>query len=56
MVGKISTALVAIFLLGSVSVASAQNARFDGVNYPHSNEQFCYMPSSPCDNNHRVTN
>jgi hypothetical protein len=55
-VGKISTALVAIFLLGSVGAASAQTTRFDGVSYPHSNEQFCYMPSSPCDNNHRVTN
>jgi hypothetical protein len=56
MVGKMSTALAAILLLGSVAVASAQTVRFDGVNYPHSNEQFCHMPSSPCDNNHRVTN
>ena len=24
--------------------------------YPHSEELYCYMPSSPCDNNHRVTN
>jgi hypothetical protein len=56
MVGKISVSLAAIFMLGSVAIASAQTARFDGVNYPHSNEQFCFMPSSPCDNNHRVTN
>jgi hypothetical protein len=41
MVGKISTALAAIFLLDSVAAASAQTTRFDGVNYPHSNEQFC---------------
>lgn len=56
MVGKISTALAAILLLGSVGIASAQPARFDGWTYPHSQEQYCYMPSSPCDNNHRVTN
>ena len=30
--------------------------RFDGWSYQNSNAQFCYMPSSPCDNNHRVTN
>jgi hypothetical protein len=52
MVGKISTALAAILLLGSVGIASAQPARFDGWTYPHSQEQYCYMPSSPCDNQH----
>ena len=57
MVGKISTALAAILLLGSVGFASAQTfQRYDGVSYPHQNEMYCYMPSSPCDNEHRVTN
>ena len=30
--------------------------RYDGVVYPHETERYCYMPSSPCDNEHRVTN
>ena len=68
MVGKISTALAAALVLASVGAASARPAwettrilapgveRYDGVVYPHSDERYCYMPSSPCDNNHRVTN
>ena len=57
MVGKISTAIAAILLLGSVSIASARTVqRDDGVSYSHQNETYCYMPSEPCDNNHRVTN
>ena len=57
MVGKISTALAAILLLGSVGIASARTVqRYDGVSYSHQNEMFCYLPSSPCDNEHRVTN
>jgi hypothetical protein len=55
MVGKISTALAA--MLGSVGVASARTVqRYDGVSYSHQNEMFCYLPSSSCDNEHRVTN
>ena len=56
MVGKISTALAAILLLGSIGFASARTVqRYDGVSYSHRNEMFCYLPSSPCDNEHRVT-
>jgi hypothetical protein len=54
-------------VIASVGAASARPAwettrffapaeRYDGVVYPHSDERFCYMPSSPCGNNHRVTN
>jgi hypothetical protein len=57
MVRNLTTALVAAFVLASAGIASAQTAqRFDGVSYPHSQDRYCYMPSSPCDNNHRVTN
>jgi hypothetical protein len=65
MVGKISTALAAILLLGSVGFASARTVqrydfpshhRYDGVGNSHQNEMYCYMPSDPCDNEHRVTN
>jgi hypothetical protein len=65
MVGKISTALAAALVLASVGAASARPAwettrifapSYDGVIYPHSEERYCYMPSSPCGNNHRVTN
>jgi hypothetical protein len=68
MVGKISTALAAALVLASVGAASARPAwntarvfapsveRYDGITYPHSEERYCYMPSSPCGNNHRMTN
>ena len=58
MVGKISTALAAILLLGSVGIASARTVqRYDGVSRnSHQNETYCYLPSDPCDNEHRVTN
>jgi hypothetical protein len=29
---------------------------FNGVPYPRENERYCYQPSSPCDNQHRVAN
>ena len=57
MVRHFTTALAAALLLGSVGIASAQTVqRYDGVSYPHQNEMYCYLPSSPCDNEHRVTN
>jgi len=68
MVTKISTALAAALVLAAVGAASARPTwettrafspsaeRYDGVIYPHSEERYCYLPSSPCDNNHRVTN
>ena len=63
MVGKISTALAAILLLGSVGIASARTVqRYDGhsesywQHKSHQNEMYCYLPSDPCDNEHRVTN
>ena len=55
MVGKITAALAAALVLASVGVASARPT-YDGVSYPHDNERYCYMPSSPCDNNHRMAN
>ena len=55
MVRSFITALVAALLLGSVGIASARTIqRYDG--YSHQNETYCYMPSEPCDNEHRVTN
>jgi hypothetical protein len=68
MVSKISIGLAGALVLASVGIASARPAwettsvfapsveRYDGWAYPHSEEQYCYMPSSPCGNNHRVTN
>jgi hypothetical protein len=70
MVGKISGALAAALVLASVGTASARPAwdatservfapsieHYEGWAYPQSEERYCYMPSSPCGNNHRVTN
>jgi hypothetical protein len=68
MAGKISTVLAAALALASVGTASARPAweaarvfapsveRYDGAIYPPSDERYCYMPSSPCSNNHRLTN
>jgi hypothetical protein len=70
MVAKIPAALAAALLLASAGIASARPVRYptspgifapsveryDGWTYPHSEERYCYMPSSPCDNEHRVTN
>ena len=66
MVRNLSAALVAVLLLASPGIASAQSTwtsqrvfasqRLDGVSYSHQNETFCYVPSEPCDNEHRVTN
>jgi hypothetical protein len=56
MVRHLTVALVAALVLGSAGIASAQPVRYDGWTYSHSQEQYCYLPSSPCGNNHRVTN
>jgi hypothetical protein len=66
MVRNLSAALVAVLLLAAPGVASAQSTwtsqrvlasqRFDGVSFPHDNERYCYLPSSPCDNQHRLAN
>ena len=68
MVGKITAAFAVALVLSSTGFASAQPTwhptservlalqHYDGVAYPHDNERYCYMPSSPCDNDHRVTN
>jgi hypothetical protein len=65
-VRNLSAALVAVLLLASPGIASAQSTwtsqrvfasqRFDGVSYPNSNELYCHLLSSPCDNEHRATN
>jgi hypothetical protein len=56
MVRNLTAALIAALVLGSAGIASAQTQRSDGWTYQHSQEQFCYLPSSPCDDNHSVTN
>ena len=68
MIGKITAALAVALVLSSASFASAQAAwqptsqrvlalrKYDGVVYPRETERYCHMPSSPCDNEHRVTN
>jgi hypothetical protein len=57
MIGKtIITALTAILVLGSVGIASARTVQRDRLSNSHHNEMYCYTPSEPCDNEHRVTN
>jgi hypothetical protein len=70
MVSKISAALALALVLVSTGIASARPAlearsarvfgpgveHYDRVAYPHNDERFCYLPTSPCDNEHRVTN
>jgi hypothetical protein len=84
MVRNPTAVLVAVLLLASPGIASAQSTRtpqrgfaspgfnrvfaspgfngvfappgFNGVPYPRDNERYCYLPSSPCDNQHRMTN
>ena len=67
MVGKLTAALAATLVLASVGVASARPAvmaqarapsvgEYGGWTYSHSAERYCYLPSSPCDNQHRMTN
>jgi hypothetical protein len=66
MVRNPTAVLVAVLLLASPGIASAQSTRtpqrvfaspgFNGVPYPRDNERYCYLPSSPCDNQHRVAN
>jgi hypothetical protein len=68
MVGKISIALAAALVFASVGIASARPTwettrvfapsveHYDGWTYPQIEERSCYLPSSRCDNEHRVTN
>jgi hypothetical protein len=52
MVGKISTALAAILLLGSVGIASARTVqRYDGVTNSHHNRCTAICPASPATTN-----
>ena len=67
MVGKISIALAAALVFASVGIASARPTwettrvfapsveHYDGWTYPQSEERYCDLPSSHCDNEHRVT-
>jgi hypothetical protein len=70
MVRNFTTALVAALVLGSAGIASARPAwettservfassieHYDGWTYPQSEERYCYLPSWPANNQHRVTN
>ena len=64
MVRNLSATQVAVILLASAGIASAQSTltlqrvsqSLDGVSYPNSNERYCHLPSSPCDREHRGTN
>ena len=57
MVRNFTTALAAALLLEFCSALRRRDrSRYDGVSLPAQNEMYCYMPSSPCDNEHRVTN
>jgi hypothetical protein len=70
MTDKITAALAAVLVLGSAIAASAQptvhasrmRGFTPGVQVYQSevplrgNDQYCYLPSEPCDNDHTVTN
>jgi hypothetical protein len=68
MVRKITAALAAVLVLASMGVASARPTVMSvqalapgaeqpgGWTYSHSAERYCYLPSSSCDNEHRMTN
>jgi hypothetical protein len=56
MVRNFTTALAAALVLGSAGIASARAPsieHYDG--YPQSEELYCYLPSWPCEQPHRVT-
>ena len=58
MVGNVTTALVAALVLGSAGIASARAPsieHYDGWTYPQSEEPYCYLPSWPREQPHRVT-
>jgi hypothetical protein len=58
MVRNFTTALVAALVLGSAGIASARapsTGHYDGWTYPQSEEPYCYLPSWPCEQPHRVT-
>ena len=58
MVRNFTTALIAALVLGSVGIASARVfapsiEHYDGWTYP---QPYCYLPSWPASNPHRITN
>ena len=57
MVRNVTTALVAALVLGSAGIASARAPSIEHYvwTYPQSEEQYCYLPSWPCEQPHRVT-
>jgi hypothetical protein len=58
MFGKFTAAIAAAFMFATAGLASAapyaSNDTF--ARYPRHSEQYCYLPSDPCDNEHRVEN
>jgi hypothetical protein len=61
MVRNFTTALVAALALGSAGIASGgvfapSIEHYDGWTCPQSEELYCYLPSWPCEQPHRVTN
>jgi hypothetical protein len=58
MARNFTTALIAALALGSAGIASARAPsieHYDGWTYPQSEEPYCYLPSWPCEQPHRVT-
>ena len=59
MVGKITAVLAWALMLFSTGAGSAQSNAGGTLAYDQARpraEQFCYLPSEPCVNNHRVSN
>ena len=56
MVRNFTTALIAALALGSAGIASARAPSIEHYDvYPQSEEPYCYLPSWPCEQPHRVT-
>jgi hypothetical protein len=59
MVDKITAVLAGALMLFSAGAAPAQSGAGETLAYDQARpraEQYCYLPSEPCDNNHRVSN
>jgi hypothetical protein len=70
MTHKIAAAVAAAFVLASAATVSAQPIGhasrpraltpdiqvYDSAAPPQGNGQYCYLPSGPCDNEHRMAN